>query len=116
MRSNEIERCLASARPLRGCVDAAAIKDAALLQSCCHNPMIGLPPLRPEETMGSPTKQEGGANLIMLPGKAGQPPSLPQRYPTMFEAIGHVMEVLPVAQHGGAVIQTSTSLLFFAEI
>ena len=66
--------------------------------------------------MGSPTKQEGGANLIMLPGKAGQPPSLPQRYPTVFEAIEHVMEVLPVAQRGGAVIQTSTSLLFFAEI
>ena len=64
--------------------------------------------------MGNPTKQEAGANLIMLPGKAGQPPSLPQRYPTVFEAIEHVMEVLPVAQRGGAVIQTSR--LFFAEI
>jgi hypothetical protein len=34
----------------------------------------------------------------------------------VFEAIEHVMEVLPVAQRGSAVIQTSTKLLFFAEI
>ena len=66
--------------------------------------------------MARPNKQEAGANLIILPGKAGQPPSFAQRYPTVFEAIEHVMEVLPVAQRGSAVIQTSTKLLFFAEI
>ena len=66
--------------------------------------------------MRRPNKQEAGAKLIILPGKAGQPPSFAQRYPTMMEAIEHVMEVLPAAQRESAVIQTSTRLLFFAEI
>ena len=48
--------------------------------------------------------------------QAGQPPSFAQRYSTVFEALEHVMTVLPVAQRGSAVIQTSAKLRFFAKI